>query len=1381
MNTTLIPETIKDKRALLSSLLKRNAAEKTTPSPLSIGQKALWFLYQSAKESAAYNVGFSIRIRSELNVTALKRALQGLIDRHSSLRSRFKWENGELAQLIAGHQNVAFELVDLGDCDLEELNRHVVAAYRRPFDLETGPVFRAHLFRRSVRDSVLLITVSHIVYDGWSLWLNLDELGQLYQSEITGTKPTLPRLRASYQDYVRKQEEMLAGPKGEQLWNYWKEQLSGDIATLNLPTDYTRPPVQTFRGASHKFELPAQLAEQYKTLAKAEGVTLFTLLLAAFQVLLHRYSGQEDILVGTPTAGLRTGEFADVVGYFVNPVVVRGDLSGNPTFKDFLAKMHQRVLGAIEHQDLPFPSLVERLKPRRDASHSPLFQVFFVFQRSQRSGGLLDLTVPAEQSTPRVRWGGLDVENFDLAQQEGQFDLELELANIDEAIFGSFKYNTDLFGAASVARLADSFSALLHSIIQNPEQKVGELAILSPETRLAILAASGSSSVEAEKLECLHATFERRVKETPDAIALVDRDRRLTYQELNEKADCLAKYLQSLGVKPDSLVGICVERSWEMLVGILGILKAGGAYVPLDPSSPLDRRSFIVEDSAVSILLTQKSLAEDLKQVRAKVVCLDQDWPTIAAVGETIGMLQKAVSIDHLAYVIYTSGTTGRPKGVQITHRNVARLFTATKHWYNFSPTDVWPLFHSFAFDVSVWEIWGAFLHGGRLVVVPYLTSRSPAEFRDLLVDEGVTVLNQTPSAFRFFMQADATASRPLALRLVIFAGEALDIQSLKPWFDRYGDEVPQMINKYGITETTVHSTYRLVTKEDLKSTKSMVGVPIPDLQIYILDPYLQPVPVGVVGEIYVGGEGLARGYLNRPELDAARFIQNPFHPEPGSRLYKSGDLARYLADGDIEYLGRSDNQVKIRGFRVELGEIETVLGSHSQVAAAIVRVQKTQVSGDRLVAYIVSRNQITGLVGSLRAHLAERLPDYMIPAVFVTIEKLPLTGNGKIDYRALPVPENTRNEAEQSLVPPRDPVEQKLAALWERVLDIRPIGVRDNFFTLGGDSLLAVYLMAEIEREFGKNLPLAALFRNPSIEKLGQSLREDAYDAPWSPLVPIRTTGTGTPLFCVAGGGGNVLYFYQLAQRLPHDRPFYGLQAIGLDGRREPLTRVEDIAAEYIKDVRRVQPRGPYLLGGHCFGCWIAFEMAQQLRRAGDEVALVVVIDSPAPYPKAESSSHETADEAAWLAKFGAILSESAGKDLGIDYRQLCCLGADAQLVYFKDRMEAAGLLPPATPVEQVRGFFRVFVQNSKTSYLPQSVQPVPIAIFRAGDFHSDYDYSAADDTDGADNQSTLGWGNYALNRPSVAIVPGNHITMMSEPNVSELAAQIAQRLASL
>jgi amino acid adenylation domain-containing protein len=1367
-----------DRRALLAAALLAKAREQVTAVPVSYGQKALWFLHQHSKAGSAYNVGFSIRIRSRLDVEALRRSFQALVDRHASLRSRFCMIGGQLMQEIRGYEPVAFDVTELGDCDEAELSSQVAAAYHRPFDLERGPVFRVNLFPCAADDHVLLLTASHIAYDGWSLWLNLDEVGKLYAAELAGRTSPLPPLRASYQDYVRRQHSMLSGAEGERLWHFWQAQLSVELPNLNLPADRIRPPVQTFKGASQNVRIDHDLAVRLRQLAKAHGVTLSTLLQAAYLVLLHRYCGQDHIVVGLPTAGMRGAEYADVVGYFVNPVVVRADLSGNPPFNAFLGQLHQTVLAALEHQDFPFPVLVERLRLKRDPSYSPLFQASFVFQRAQRAGGLLGLTDP-DKPHARGTWGTLEVEAFGLAQQEGQFDIELEVIHVEDAIFGSFKYNADLFDAATIKETAENFSILLQGIAADPTQHVGNVPIVSQTARNRRLALGADVEARYQGLVCLHDTFESHARSTPDAVALVHADCRLTYGELNHRADRLAKHLQTLGVGPDMLVGLCMEASPEMVIGILGILKAGGAYVPIDPMTPPARKAFILEDSAAPLLLTKTSYIADLQPGGAQVVCLD-DRTVVAAVTSADSVtLARAVTPDNLAYVIYTSGTTGNPKGVQITHRNVARLFAASASLYDFSDKDVWSLFHSFAFDFSVWEMWGALVYGGRLVLVPYMTARSPAAFRELVATEGVTVLNQTPSAFRLFIQADAeAATSPLSLRWVIFGGEALDLQSLKTWFERHGDSKPCLVNMYGITETTVHVTHRLLKRNDLDCGRSLIGAPLPDLQVYLLDPCLQPVPDGVAGEIYVGGAGLARGYLRRPELNSARFIPHPFDPAPGARLYKSGDLGRYLRNGDIEYLGRLDNQVKIRGFRIELGEIEATLECHPDIDAAVVRVMKQQEGSDKLIAYVVAPDR-AGQTALWRRFLLERLPEYMVPSAFVSIERLPLTTNGKVDYAALPVPEPTRRDTEHAHVEPRDRVEQQLAGIWEEVLETAPIGVHSDFFNLGGDSLLAVSLVLQIERKFGKSLPVSTLFGNPTIEKLAHWLRDSAAAA-WSSLVPLSATGTRTPFFCVAGGAGNALCFNQLARKLPPDRPFYGIQAVGLDGLRAPLGRVEEMAAEYIKEIRAVQARGPYLLGGHCFGAWIAFEMARQLQQQGEEIGLVVVIDAPAPLPR-PVPPHDLADQAAWITRFGNILSEATGKDLGMDPATLRSLAPDAQLDYFRRRLEAGAILPPDTPIAQVRGALQVLIQNSKAHYTPQAICAAPLALFRASEFHPDYDYAGAEGPGAAAGGSALGWLPFSSTAVPVYRVSGNHITMLSEPHVCDLAQQIAHCVARL
>lgn len=1365
------------RKSLLADLLRRKATGQVMRQPMSRGQKALWFLHQSMPDSAAYHVAFAACVRSAIDTGALWRAAQGLVDRHPQLRATFDMVDGQPVQEIRGHQSVGFMATTCPANETEEtLAARVAAAYRRPFDLQTGPLFRVDLFTLAYDHHVLLVTMHHIVYDAWSLWLNLDELRQLYAAEANGTHAQLPSLRSTYADHVAQQEAMLAGPEGERLWAFWKDRLDADAQPLDLPLDRPRPPARSLNGTSHRIEIAPALTEAVKRLAQAEGVTSFTLLLSAYQVLLGRLSGQDSVAVGSRATGRSDPAFADVVGYFVNPFVLTAELGGDKPFRTLLAETHRTVLDAMEHQDFPFPLIVERLRLRRDPSSTPLFQASFVLQKAQRSGGAIDLLAAAKTGTS-VAWGPLELEYYDIGQQEGQFDLDLEMIEAGGTFSGWLKYDTALFDAGTIERFGERFLTLLESIVAAPDTPIAKLDILAPAER-TWLAERNRSAPDDLDLVPVHLGFERQVEHAPDAVALVFEEETLSYAELNVRANRLAHHLIARGVGPESLVALCVERSLDMVVGILGILKAGGAYLPLDPASPKERLAFIVEDSAANHLITQEALLDVVDDANAEIILLDRDWPSIAEASTANPVTE--VGLEHLAYVIYTSGTTGRPKGVQVTHRNVARLFSQTAHWYRFGPDDVWMLFHSFAFDVSVWELWGSLLHGGKLVVVPYLVSRSPAEFLELIAKHQVTVLNQSPSAFRLLAPEEVRKPlpEPMSLRLIVFAGEALDLQSLKPWFGRHGDQKPTLVNMYGITETTVHSTYRPVKVQDTERARSTIGVPIPDLQIHLLDTHGQQVPIGVAGEIHVGGPGVTRGYLNRPELTEARFLPDPFSADPAARIYRSGDLARYLPDGDIEYLGRIDKQVKIRGFRIELGEIEGVLAEHAGVASAVVVPQDRAIGGERLVAYVVSSDKEAPAAAELRAYLSARLPDYMMPSAFVAIEKIPLTGNGKLDHRALPAP-SEEGDATRVTIPPRDATEQRLAAIWEKVLAFRPIGVRDDFFELGGHSLLAVHLMAEVERAFGRELPISTLFQNPTIEQLAETLRSEGDELPWSPLVPICVDGDETPLFCVAGGGGNVLYYQRLAARLPRSRPFYGLQLRGVDGKADPLDSVEAIAAECVAAIRAVQPHGPYVLGGHCFGGLVAFEMAQQLVRAGEEIARLAILDAPAPRDEAgRLNTIDTDDDAVWLAKVGSVLSEDAGADLGIRVEDLETLSTEQRYDFVRRKLQAAGLMPPGDAIAQIRGFLKVFVANSRMRYAPTTPASLPIALFRAATFHSDYDYSAADDA-GADlATSTLGWGAFARGPVAVHAVPGTHVTMLAEPQVDELADRLADFL---
>ena len=1087
--------TPQQKRALLTQLLQSKVGQAPERFPLSYGQRALWLTYELAPESCAYHVLFSARIRSQVETSALQQAWQKLVDRHAALRMTYVVHDGHLEQHVHRHVPVDFGVTDVSTWEWATLHQHLHHEAQRPFDLAGGPLMRVRLFSRADTEHILLLAIHHIAIDFWALGVLLDELSVLYPAEKAGGPIALPPVDVEYYHFVQWQARMLAGEEGERLWTYWQRQLVDAVPVLSLPTDRPRPPVQTYHGATQAFQVSPELTHQLKALAQAEGVTLHTLLLAAFDVLLHRYTGQEDILVGAFMAGRMRPEFRRLVGYLVNPVVLRARLAGEDAFSALLKQVHGTLIEALKHQDYPFPLLVERLKPGRHASHSPLFQVAFVFQQLHQQTALLPCFVPGS-SDERIDFAGLVLEPWALPQQEGQFDLTLEMAQVGTALYGGLKYNTALFEADTVARMAGHLRTLLQGIVANPEQSVATLPLLTKAERRRMLVERHSAGPAYVSDQCLHHGFEAQVEQMPDAIAVCFEHARLTYGELNRRANQLAHYLQSLGVGPGTLVGICVERSLEMVVGVLGILKAGSAYVPLDPAYPKERLAFMIEDAEVPVLLTQAHLVTALPAHTARTVCVDTDHAVLAR--QSTANPHSGTTPDHLAYVIYTSGSTGKPKGVLVTHRNVTRLFTATQDWFHFDAADVWTLFHSYAFDFSVWELWGALLYGGRLVIVSFMASRSPAAFYELLVRERITVLNQTPSAFRQLMQAEVEAGEmtdDLALRLIIFGGEALDVHSLQPWFARHGDTRPQLVNMYGITETTVHVTYCPLCMADVGQTQgSPIGRPIPDLQLYVLDAHAQPVPRGVAGELYVGGAGVAQGYLKRPELTAERFIDHPLSAESTGRLYKTGDLARYRSDGALEYLGRIDQQVKLRGFRIELGEIEAVLGQHPTVRQTVVMAREDTPGDKRLVAYVVAAAGAMLHPSALRDFLKDTLPEYMVPAVFIGLAALPLTTNGKIDRQALPMPQQRRPALATTFVAPERPIEKALADIWRQVLGVDRVGLDDNFFDLGGDSMRSVQVQAKA-RSKGLHFALCQLFQHQTIQALAQVISRVSAD----------------------------------------------------------------------------------------------------------------------------------------------------------------------------------------------------------------------------------------------------------------------------------------------
>jgi amino acid adenylation domain-containing protein len=1026
----------------------------------------------------------------------MRRAFQKLNERHSSLRTTFNAIEGTPVAVVCEEAEVSFDYDDVSSAGEALLNKRLMELALRPFNLETGPLFRVNLFKRSDEEYVLMWVAHHIVVDFWSLVILVHEFGELYEAEQHGRAASLASISETYSGYVSWQTEMLDGPDGLRLRSYWERQLGGTPPVLNLPGDHPRPAVQTYRGSSYDFELDVTLTRQLKTLAKNHDATLYMTLLAAFQVLLYRYTNQKEILVGSPAAARSRAAFSNVVGYFVNPLVLRADLSGNPSFSQFLSGVRSTVLDAFAHQDYPFALLVKQLQPERDLSRSPLFQVSFVLQQAQllKEQGLTAFAL--SQAGAPLRLGQLVLETMALEQRVAQFDLSLVTAEIEGGLRASLEYNTDIFEETTIAQMARQFRVLLEGLVANPAQSISSLPLLSDEDRRQVLVEWNDTGRDYPHHSCIHALFEQQAERTPDEVAVVFGKDEVSYRELNERANRLAQRLRALGVGPESRVGILLERSVEMVVALLGVLKAGGAYVPLDPEYPSDRVQFMLADAQVGVLLTEKRSSKLLTAhavQSTRVIYLDQGgWqPSTEQVGNT-----QTVQPENLAYVIYTSGSTGMPKGVAITHQSATTMLRWAQEVFNAEQLRGVLASTSICFDLSVFEMFLPLCVGGKVIL-----ARNALELPQLAARDEVTLINTVPSAMAELIR---TGGVPETVKTVNLAGEALQAELVKQIYEHTG--AWQLWNLYGPTEDTTYSTYALMPQDGSVS----IGRPVACSQVYLLDQQLQPVPVGVTAELYLGGAGLARGYLGRPALTAEKFIPDPFGTTPGSRLYRTGDLARYLPDGNIAYLGRMDHQVKMRGYRVELGEVEARLAQHRDVRESVVMVREDEQRGPRLVAYLVAAEGKSVTAAQLREHLRRDLPAYMIPAQFVMIERMPLTSNGKLDRSALSQLDSPANQFEVSYTAPTDQVQEMLAEIWAAVLGVERVGIDDNFFELGGHSLLAAQAMSRVQKAFKTELPLRFLFEFPSVAAFAEQLevirKEDVVNLP--PFEPVSRAG---------------------------------------------------------------------------------------------------------------------------------------------------------------------------------------------------------------------------------------------------------------------------------
>jgi amino acid adenylation domain-containing protein len=1315
--------------------------------PLSFAQQRLWFIDQLDPGSSVYNFPVAVHLSGPLNVPALKQSLNEIVKRHEALRTTVATVDGRPVQIIAPLLRLVLPIVDLRELPEPqreiEVQRLATNEALRPFDLAEGPLVRATVLWLSDNEHVGLLTMHHIVCDGWSTGILIREMASLYEAFCSGKPVLLPDLPIQYADFAHWQRGWLEGEVLETQLAYWKRQLGGAPPLLDLPTDHPRPTVQTFRGAHQSLRLSQNLIAGLKTLSRQHGVTLFMTLLAAFKILLHCYTSQDDISIGTPIANRNRLELEGLIGFFVNTLVVRTDLSGDPDFPELLRRVREVCLGAYAHQDLPFERLVEELHLERNLSRNPLFQVMFVLQNNRLE---------------KLELQGLTLNPFQVDSETTHFDLTLHIADAGTELIATVAYNTDLFDASTIAGMLQRLEIVLQAICTSPDRHLSELQLLTQAERQLLVEWNGSSTAQPHSL-CVHQLFEAQAERTPDAIAVCFEAKELTYEQLNGRANQLARHLRMQGVGPEVPVGIYIGHSLDAIVGLLGVLKAGGVYTPMDPAYPKNRIALMIDNAEVAVLLTETGLRVGLPERDTKVICLDSDWSTIAQESaENPICLTKP---ENLAYLIFTSGSTGEPKGVLVSHSSTAEHCLNIQRHYELTSNDKVLQFASLSFDVSLEQILPTLLAGATLNIIR-TDAWDITEFHQRIAQAELTVLNLPTSYWNELARtwADLAELTPrIQPRLFVVGGDTMLPEFLDLW-QRSPLSAVRLLNAYGPTETTITATVFDTCAEShvhSKRHRVPIGRPLHNREIHILNKYGNAVPVGIHGELYIGGAGVARGYLKRPDLTVERFIPNPFSSDAGARLYKTGDMARYLPDGNIEFLGRLDHQVKIRGFRIELGEIETVLRQHPAVREAIVAAREDGSGEQHLVAYVVAQGNPLVSNTELRGFLKEKLPDYMVPAIFEALDKLPLMPNGKVDRGALPEPRRTRSEGRNGFVAPRNALELQLSNLWEEVLGIRPVGVKDNFFELGGHSLAAVRLFALIEKRLGKKVPLAILFQGATVEHLASILRQHTKETAPACLVPIQPNGKRSPLFLIHPAGGHVFPYVHLANSLGPDQPCYGLQAKGLEEGQEPQTRIEEMAAFYIDAMRSVQAEGPYFLGGWSMGGVVAFEMAQQLRAQGQRTALLALLDTRIPDADEEFADAEF--EVTLLVDFVRYFG------LSLDPRDaLARLPKNELLERVLEYAKRAGLMPSDVEVSQAQPFIDLCKADFRATQ-KYVLRPYPgrITLFKAGQ-----------ELAGTSSDPTFGWSEWAGGGVDIHVVPGNHATMVYKPYVAVLAEQL-------
>lgn len=1293
-------------------------ADRSQPIPASSSQRGLWLQYQLEGMSSTYNVPCVYHLRGELNHPAIEKALKYLIARHESLRMSFKARGGEPYLVIA--DSVTWGL-DIRCISGEAVERELAEQAARPFNLEQAPLFRAHLWTDFRNDHTLLLNFHHIIIDEWAKENFERELSSVYVRIVSGEEAALPPLELDFADYAAWQHESMESARFTQGLNYWKKNMIGAPELLELPCDLPRSVVQSYIGDKVKLELEQALVVKLQELARREQVTLFMVMSLAFALLLGRYSRQEDVIIGSPMANRSRKVLEGVVGFFVNTLPLRFDLSGNPTLPEMLRRVKKIALDAYEHQDVPFDKLIEGLRIRRDTRNSPVFQALFTMKNMSKQDLHLGECVILN-----------DEVNIGVAKFEMSLFVDMQMK--DSRL--ELEYNKSIFKAATAARMLVHYKRILEWIVSTPKKNFHEFDFLSAAERQQILVEWNDTSVEYPREKCIHQLFEEYAENVSDIHAIKAADQVLTYRQLNDQANQLAHFLCEMGIGPENGVGLYIERSCEMIVSLLAILKAGGAYVPLDMTFPRERQAFILRDTHSTILLTLRRHLTALPDFNGKVICVD-DYDLYTQKSKKNPDI--VISPENLAYIMYTSGSTGIPKGVCIPHRAVVRLVKNT-NYVNFSSGEVFLQFAPLAFDASTFEIWGSLLNGAKLVIFPpHLPLLD--ELECFVKTNGVTTLWLTSGLFHQVMESQPGIVN--GLHQLLSGGDVLSPSHVRIALQQNPNCC--LINSYGPTENTTFTCCYTIKKLSLQQSVP-IGRPIANTVVYILDKHSQPVPVGVVGELYIGGDGLARQYLNQPDLSEQKFVPNPFRDQAGKILYRTGDLVRWLPDGNIEFLGRMDDQVKIRGYRIELGEIEAVLKENSEVLQAVTLMREDQLGDKRLVAYIIPTTGAIVDAEKLHSFLQKKLPDYMIPSAFVQMDGFPLTVNGKIDRKAFPPPEI--GLPADHYLSPRNEIETRLVSIWEEILGIKHVGIRDNFFVLGGHSLLAVRLLTLIQEEFGQSLPLNILFQAGTIEAIAETIAHNNKTDLLQGITLIQPEGAETPLFLLEPG----LHTRDLVNALAPERPVYGLFEME-DGEMVSLKSFQNIAEDLYHNLVNFYPQGPYLILGHSAHGYTALELARLLIQTGRKVAFLGLLDT---YPPGKPSKLKK--------RLDFHIYNLKDKNLPEILLYIGNLVNHFSIYWSKkllDQLNQKNMVP-LQKAEKIEPIIRI-----AHNYKPRPFKG-PVTIFSTAKFF------------GGRMDPMNAWAKTITGQLNIVPVPGDHMSMLKFPQAAVLAEKIKEQLQS-